>query len=337
MTDYYRPLAQHGTLRPKDALALAGTQSWFTHVEHITRGAESKVIPVGETPETWRRVVSKARSPIAGLSMAKPIIMGILNVTPDSFSDGGRHNTPASALRLAQQMVKDGAHLLDIGGESTRPGALEVPFEAEIARTVPVIEAIRKTLETPISIDTRKARVAHAALDAGANIVNDVSGFKFDRDLGPLCAAAGAPVCLMHAKGLPETMQDDPRYEDVLLDVYDFLAAQIEQAVRLGVRRETIIIDPGLGFGKTQAHNLALIRGLSLFHGLGCPILLGASRKGFIRDIGQASKAEDRAPGSIAVALAAVTQGVQVLRVHDVSQTRQALALFRAATIGVDL
>jgi len=235
--------------------------------------------------------------------MAKPIIMGILNVTPDSFSDGGRHNTPASALRLAQQMVKDGAHLLDIGGESTRPGALEVPFEAEIARTVPVIEAIRKTLETPISIDTRKARVAHAALDAGANIVNDVSGFKFDRDLGPLCAAAGAPVCLMHAKGLPETMQDDPRYE----------------------------------FGKTQAHNLALIRGLSLFHGLGCPILLGASRKGFIRDIGQASKAEDRAPGSIAVALAAVTQGVQVLRVHDVSQTRQALALFRAATIGVDL
>jgi len=257
-------------------------------------------------------------------------------VTPDSFSDGGKLNSPTKALRCAQSMIADGAHLLDIGGESTRPGALEVPFEAEIVRTVPVIEAIRKKLDVPMSIDTRKARVAHAALQAGANIVNDVSGFQFDPDLGPLCATMSVPVCLMHAQGLPEEMQNNPTYENVLLDVYDFLEKQIQHAQRLGVKRDQIIIDPGLGFGKTQTHNLALIRGLSLFHGLGCAVLLGASRKGFIRDIGQAPHAADRAPGSIAVALAAVHQGVQILRVHDVSQTRQALALFQAATVGVD-
>jgi len=337
MTDYFRPLAQLSAVRPEGAMTLAGTQSWFTHVEHFVRGRSSAILPAHDTPQEWRDAVRAPRASIAGLDMSKPVIMGILNVTPDSFSDGGRHNSPKLALSLAQQMVKDGAHLLDIGGESTRPGAVEVPFEAEIARTVPVIEAIRTTIETPISIDTRKARVAHAALEAGANIVNDVSGFKFDPDLAPLCATTSAPVCLMHAQGLPETMQKAPHYEDVLLDVYDFLAEQIALAVSYGVRRDQIIVDPGLGFGKTQAHNLALIKGLSLFHGLGCPVLLGASRKGFIRDIGQAPNAEERAPGSIAVALAAVVQGVQVLRVHDVSQTRQALALFQAATIGVDL
>lgn len=337
MIDYFRPLAQLGPARPHGAVALAGTQSWFTHVEHLRRDAKSVILPVCETPLEWRESVSIARAPIEGLDFTRPVIMGILNVTPDSFSDGGQHNSAATALRMAQEMASAGAHLLDVGGESTRPGALEVPFEAEIARTVPVIEAIRRKLDIPLSIDTRKARVAHAALQAGANIVNDVSGFKFDPDLGPFCAMTSAPVCLMHAQGLPETMHLDPQYEDVLLDVYDFLAEQIELAIGFGLTRGQIIVDPGLGFGKTQAHNLALIRGLSLFHGLGCPILLGASRKGFIRDIGQAPHPAERAPGSIAVGLAAIQQGVQILRVHDVSQTRQALALFQAATTGAIL
>lgn len=336
MTDYFRPLAQLGKARPSEALSLAGTPSWFTQVEHFTRSGSPHILAVADTPKEWQIAVSASNSPIEGLDFASPVIMGILNVTPDSFSDGGDHNTPALAARVAKKMAEDGAHLLDVGGESTRPGALEIPYEAEIARTVPVIEAIRSTLETPISIDTRKASVADAALVAGANIVNDVSGFQFDPMLGPLCAAKSMPVCLMHAKGLPETMQDNPHYENVLLDVYDFLSEQIELAVSFGVQRDQIIVDPGLGFGKTQDHNLTLMRGLSLFHGLGCPILLGASRKGFIRDIGQAPKATDRAPGSIAVALAAVLQGVQILRVHDVSQTRQALALFRAATTGIN-
>jgi dihydropteroate synthase len=335
--DYFRPLAQIGGARPEVALSLAGTQSWFTHVEHLSRTSPPRIISAQETPSQWRQTVSRPRAAIAGLNLSKPVIMGIVNVTPDSFSDGGMHSSPTRALRAAEKMVRDGAHLLDIGGESTRPGALAVPYEAEIARTVPVIEAIRKELETPISIDTRKARVAHAALDVGANIVNDVSGFKFDPDLGPFCGAVSAPVCLMHAQGLPENMQASAHYADVLLDVYDFLDQQINAAIGYGLKREQIIIDPGLGFGKSQAHNLALIRGLSLFQGLGCGLLLGASRKGFIRDIGQAPEASDRAPGSIAVALVAVQQGVQILRVHDVSQTRQALALFQASTAGVDL
>ncbi|MEP5154730.1 dihydropteroate synthase, partial [Planktotalea sp.] len=325
MTDFFRPLAQSGDVRPSGALQLAGTQSWFTHVEHLRRDQPSKVIPLQDTPEAWRTRVAAPRAPIAGLNFSEPVIMGILNLTPDSFSDGGTLNSAAQAVSRAQSMVQSGAHLLDVGGESTRPGALEVPFEAEIARTVPVIEAIRRTLDVPMSIDTRKARVAHAALQAGVNIVNDVSGFEFDPDLGPLCAMNSAPVCLMHAQGLPETMQDAPQYDDVLLDVYEFLERQIELAVGFGVSCDQIIVDPGLGFGKTRDHNLRLIRGLSIFHGLGCPILLGASRKGFIRDIGQAPTVNERAPGSIAVALAAVAQGVQVLRVHDVAETRQAL------------
>ena len=336
MTDYFRPLAQMGDARPSDAVPLAGTRNWFTHVERLSRTDAPQIIPVLETPQAWRDLVGAPRHSIAGLDFANPVIMGILNVTPDSFSDGGAHNAPAKAVRAALKMQNEGAHLIDIGGESTRPGALEVPYEAEIARTVPVIEAIRKTLSMPMSIDTRKARVADAALAAGVNIVNDVSGFKFDPGLGPLCAKYAAPVCLMHAQGLPETMQDAPHYDDVLLDVFDVLAEQIEVAMGFGLSRNQIIVDPGLGFGKTQGHNLALIRGLSLFHGLGCAVMLGASRKGFIRDIGQAPIAEDRAPGSIAVGLAAVQQGVHILRVHDISQTRQALALFQAATTGLD-
>jgi len=336
MIDYFRPLAQMGDARPSDALTLAGTRSWFTHVERLSRTDAAQIIPVSETSQEWRDLVGNLRHSIAGLDFANPVIMGILNVTPDSFSDGGAHNAPAKAVRVALKMQNEGAHLIDIGGESTRPGALEVPYEAEIARTVPVIEAIRKTLGMPMSIDTRKARVADAALAAGVNIVNDVSGFKFDPGLGPLCAKHAAPVCLMHAQGLPETMQDAPHYDDVLLDVFDVLAEQIEVAMGFGLSRNQIIVDPGLGFGKTQGHNLALIRGLSLFHGLGCAVMLGASRKGFIRDIGQAPIAEDRAPGSIAVGLAAVQQGVHILRVHDISETRQALALFQAATTGLD-
>lgn len=337
MSDYFRPLAQIGSVRPDGALPLAGTASWFTHVEHLSRTQAPRVLPVSDTPESWRSVVSASRSSIEGLDFSAPVIMGILNVTPDSFSDGGHHSSPSQAVRVAKEMVKNGAHLLDVGGESTRPGALEVPYEAEIARAIPVIEAIRRSMDIPMSIDTRKARVAHAALAAGANIVNDVSGFKFDPDLGPFCATTSVPVCLMHAQGLPETMHHSPKYDDVLLDVYDFLAEQIEVAVQFGVKRDQIIIDPGLGFGKTQSHNLKLIQGLSLFHGLGCAVLLGASRKGFIRDIGQAPKAVERMPGSVAVALAAVQQGVQILRVHDVAETRQALALFQASTTGINI
>jgi dihydropteroate synthase len=228
-----------------------------------------------------------------------------------------------------------GADILDVGGESTRPGALVVETDDEVARTAPVIAAVRAAgIAVPISIDTRKAQVAEAALKGGADIVNDVSALLFDADMAGVVAGANCPVVLMHAQGTPQTMQADPRYDDVLLDVYDWLAARIDVAVATGIKRERIAIDPGIGFGKTTAHNLALLQRLSLFHTLGCPILLGASRKRFIGTIGQADDPQARMPGSVAVALAGIAQGVQMIRVHDVSETRQAMRVWMAVNKG---
>ncbi len=330
MTTYFRPLAQHGPAHPDDALPLAGGPLWFTHAEALSRTAAPRVIPAGEIPADIRARLTAPRAPIAGLSLDAPRIMGIINTTPDSFSDGGKHHAADAALEGARAMIAAGADILDIGGESTRPGAAEVPVDEEIARTAPVIEAIRRDSAVAISIDTRKSAVATAALDAGASLVNDVAGFTFDAALAPLCAARAVPVCVMHAQGDPETMQDDPRYDDVLLDVYDFLAARIDALVAEGIPRDRIVTDPGIGFGKTRDHNLALLRGLSLFHGLGCGVLLGASRKRFIGTIGNEPRAAARAPGSIAVGLAALAQGVHILRVHDVRDTMQALRLWQA-------
>ncbi len=274
------------------------------------------------------------RGDFAGLALDRPRLMGILNVTPDSFSDGGLFTAPKAAVAQARAMAEF-ADLLDIGGESTRPGATVVPVTDEIQRTAPVIAALRAGgLALPISIDTRKAGVAAAALDAGATIINDVAALTYDPALGPLAAGRGAPVILMHHQGTPQTMQADPRYDDVLLDVYDWLAKRVAAAVALGIPRAHIAVDPGIGFGKTIAHNLALLQGLSLFHGLGCPILLGASRKRFIGSIGGADDPQARMPGSLAVALAGVAQGVQMIRVHDVAETRQALRLWQAVNGG---
>ncbi|MEQ3669894.1 dihydropteroate synthase [Pseudophaeobacter sp.] len=327
---YYRPLVRHGETRPEGALPLAGGSLWFSEVELLSREAPPRIVPVGLVPAEVRHRLTFRRAAIAGLDMTRPKIMGILNATPDSFSDGGRHIGVAAGVEAAQRMVAEGADMLDIGGESTRPGAAFVPEEEEIARTIPVIAAIRATSDVPISIDTRKAAVAMDALEAGAQLVNDVSGFTYDAALAPLAAQAGAPVCVMHSQGDPETMQKDPRYDHVLLDVYDYLEKQVDRLEATGILRDQIVVDPGIGFGKTQAHNLSLIKGLSLFHGLGCPVLLGVSRKRFIGDIGQEPQADKRAPGSIAVALAGVAKGVQMLRVHDVAETAQALRLWQA-------
>ncbi|MEO0830611.1 MAG: dihydropteroate synthase, partial [Pseudomonadota bacterium] len=243
---------------------------------------------------------------------------------------GGRFADVEDTLRVAASMAEH-CDILDVGGESTRPGAEDVAKTEEIARTAPVIEAMRRAgVQVPISIDTRKGPVAEAALSAGANIVNDVSAFTFDPSLAGIVAEAGVPVVLMHAQGTPDTMQEAPSYADVVLDVYDHLAERIAFAEAAGISRQTIAIDPGIGFGKTQEHNLALLRNLSLFHGLGCPILLGVSRKGFIGRIGGAQSPADRMPGSLAVGLLALGQGVQILRVHDTVEHAQALRLWEA-------
>ena len=327
----YRPLPQHGPARPPEALPLAGGPLWFTHAETRARGQAPRVIPAREIPEATLARLTAPRPPVAGMAMDGPRLMGIINTTPDSFSDGGKHHAAEAAIAGAQDMIAAGADILDIGGESTRPGAQEVPVDEEIARTVPVIQAIRRDSAIPISIDTRKAPVAAAALDAGADLVNDVAAFTFDAGLAPLCATRGVPVCAMHAQGDPETMQDDPRYDDVLLDVYDFLESRIAALEAQGIPRANILADPGIGFGKTRDHNLALLNGIALFHGLGCPVLLGASRKRFIGTVGGEPRAAARVPGSIAVGLAALAQGVHILRVHDVRETVQALRLWQAA------
>lgn len=327
-----RPLVQHGAARPEGALPLAGSTSlWFTHAEILDRSAPPKLVPALELPADLLEKLTAPREDIMCLDMAVPQIMGILNVTPDSFSDGGVHFDPDIARNSALSMIKAGATIIDIGGESTRPGADTIDDESETIRTAPVVAALRRETDVPISIDTRKSAVARVALDVGASMVNDVAGFTYDPALAPLCVAEGVPICIMHALGDPATMQQNPHYDDVILDVYDYLQARVAALSAIGIPRGRMVIDPGIGFGKTEAHNLALLRNLSLFHSIGCPILLGVSRKRFIGTIGLAPDPATRAPGSIAVGLAALAQGVQILRVHDVADTAQALRLWAAA------
>ena len=331
--EYFRPIAMTDPARPDGALPLAGGWCWFTMVEVLTRGARPRLVPARDVPPEVRDRLSSPRA-FGGLAMDRPRIMGILNVTPDSFSDGGLFLRPEAAVMQARQMAA-AADIIDIGGESTRPGAADVTLADEIARTQPVIAALKAGgLDLPISIDTRKAGVARAALAAGATWVNDVTALLFDPDMAGAVAQAGCPVVLMHSIATPSTMQDDPVYDDVLLDVFDALKDRVAVAEAAGIARHNIAIDPGIGFGKTLAHNLTLLARLSLFHDLGLPVLLGASRKRFIGTISAEAEALRRMPGSLAVALAGVAQGVQMIRVHDVAETRQALALWQAVTRG---
>ncbi|PTV95405.1 dihydropteroate synthase [Rhodobacter aestuarii] len=337
MTLYYRPIAQTDPCRPAGALTLAGGWCWFTHVEVLTRAGSQGLIAAADLPEDVRGRLTAPRAPLAGVSFERPSVMGILNVTPDSFSDGGRFDAPEAALTQAQALAQAGADMLDIGGESTRPGAVEVPVADEISRTAPVIAALRaQGYGAPISIDTRKAPVAKAAVEAGAGLVNDVSAMLFDADMAATVAATGAALSLMHAQGTPATMQAAPSYDDVLLDVYDHLAARLAVAEAAGIARARIMLDPGIGFGKTLEHNLVLLRRLSLFHALGCPILLGVSRKRFIGTIGGAEAADARAPGTLAVTLAGLAQGAQMHRVHDVAEIAQGIRLYNAITKGYE-
>ncbi len=329
---YLRPIPLTDPADAGGGLRLAGGWVRFTHLERLARGAAPEVVAAADlSPEALAPFVAP-RAPVAGLSLEVPRLMGILNVTPDSFSDGGRHAGIEAALARAGEMVVEGADLIDIGGESTRPGAEETATAEEIARLVPVVEALRAGgFAAPISLDTRKAAVAEAGLAAGATLVNDVSGLRFDPALAHVAAKAGVPLILMHSLGTPETMAGlaARAYTDVLLDVYDALETAIAQAEAAGVARARIMVDPGIGFGKTLDQNLALLRRLSLFHGLGCGVLLGVSRKGLIGALSGEGDAARRGPGSAAIGLWAVAQGIQMLRVHDISLHKQALALWQ--------
>ena len=250
----------------------------------------------------------------------RTVVMGILNVTPDSFYDGGRHNEVSQAIQDGVAMVEAGAEIIDIGGESTRPGSRPVSEQEEVARVLPVLRGLRDEVKVPISIDTYKSQVAQAALDAGADIVNDISALRFDAEMIAVVARERVPVVLMHMQGTPRTMQAEPRYDDVVREVRDFLAARLDEALAHGVARDCVVIDPGIGFGKTLEHNLALLRDLPALAALGQPLLIGVSRKAFIGKL-LGVDAGDRLEGSLGAATAAVLKGANILRVHDVQET----------------
>jgi dihydropteroate synthase len=263
----------------------------------------------------------------------RTLLMGIINVTPDSFYDGGKRLDPNRAVADGIGLIEAGADVIDIGGESTRPGAGAVSLAEELQRVLPVIQGLRQNVNVPISIDTYKAQVAQAALSEGADIVNDISALRFDPRMAVLVAAEKVPVVIMHMQGTPQTMQAEPCYNNVLREVQDFLTAQVHFAIDAGVERENIIIDPGIGFGKTLDHNLTLLRGLPALASMGQPLLLGASRKTFIGKILEVEP-DERLEGSLAAAIAAVFGGAHILRVHDVKETRKAIRVADAIRFG---
>lgn len=265
----------------------------------------------------------------AGMTLDTPRLMGVVNVTPDSFSDGGDFLDAQAAIDHGKRLVDDGAHILDIGGESTRPGSKPITVDEECGRILPVIDGLAD-IGVPISVDTRHADVMRRAIDAGASIVNDVTALTGDPNSIEVCAETGVDVALMHMQGTPETMQDDPTYDDAALDIVDYMRERIETLEAAGIGRDKICVDPGIGFGKTLEHNLRILSAIDAFHELGVPILLGVSRKSFITKIDRNVPAKDRVAGSIAAAIAGWDRGVQIFRVHDVAETRQALAVWQA-------
>ena len=318
---------------------LAGGLSWFASVELIHENGRRELVPVegieARFDETmaadWDRITSP-RTPLQlgerTIRLDQPQVMGIINATPDSFSDGGFYADSAAAAEAGAVMASQGAAIIDVGGESTRPGASTVWEGDEIERVLPVVKQLAAG-GTAVSIDTRKAGVMSAALGSGAGMINDVSALTWDPQSAEVVAKAGVPIVLMHHRGDPATMQDAPRYDDVLVEVYEWLEDRIAAAEAAGIAREKILVDPGIGFGKTVAHNLELMNGLALLHGLGCPVVLGASRKRMIGALSGEAPADRRLAGSLALALKAAEQGVQLIRVHDVAETVQALKVWR--------
>jgi dihydropteroate synthase len=258
----------------------------------------------------------------------EPVLMGIVNVTPDSFSDGGQYIDPRKAIEHGRRLIAEGAKILDIGGESTKPGSAPVSVEEEQKRIIPVLEGL-KDCGSILSVDTRNAATMRAALKAGAGIINDISALTHDPESLSVAADSECLVCLMHMQGVPKTMQDNPVYKDVYKDVYDFLMRRIEICEKAGLNRSRLVLDPGIGFGKTLEHNLILLNKIDKFRALGMPVLLGASRKRFIETLCPGTKPGNRLPGSLAACISAYRKGIRHFRVHDVAETAQALTVYR--------
>ena len=312
-------IRRNGSARDLSAIGLNGLHSCrLRHDADLSAAIEARL-----------QALVAPRPAFADLSLDRPRLMGVVNVTPDSFSDGGRYASRPAAIAHSRALMAAGADILDIGGESTRPGAAPVSIAEELDRVVPVIEELAKE-GALVSIDTRRAAVMRAALAAGARIVNDVTALAGDPESLPIVAASGAAVVLMHMQGEPRTMQKDPAYRDAPLDIYDFFAERLAACAAVGIPPARIALDPGIGFGKRDSHNLAILADLALYHGLGCALLLGVSRKSFIGRLSRGEDASRRLGGSLAAAIAGLDRGVQVIRVHDVAETAQAVAIWQA-------
>jgi dihydropteroate synthase len=338
---YLTPVAITGRhTAAQSALPLGGGPLFFNACEVSRRDSrtpetvrrETLAVPdllrVDGAP-AWLGALSAPRPAFAGLSFTRPAIMGVLNVTPDSFSDGGERLDAARAIADGRAMVEAGAAILDVGGESTRPGAEPVPIDEELRRVIPVVQGLAEA-GCRVSIDTRNARTMREAVAAGAHVVNDVSALTWDPDSAGTVAELGVPVVLLHIQGTPQTMQRAPAYADPALDVYDALKDRLDACVAAGIPRANVAIDPGFGFGKTPAHNVAILNRLALYQGLGAPLLLGLSRKSTLGKLSRGEPPTQRLAGSLAGALAGAQRGAQILRVHDVAETAQALAVWRA-------
>lgn len=342
---YVRPmgLLPAGLPNATPAAPLAGGRFAFTLVDLTVRdGARitaRTTLPLAES-RTWAAgyglaealdhrmaLLTRPRAPFGGVDIRRPAVMGIVNVTPDSFSDGGDFFGTDAAIAHGEALVEAGADILDVGGESTRPGAAAVTEEEEQARILPVIRHFAAR-GVAVSVDTRHAGVMAAALEAGARIINDISGLAGDPASLDVVARAGAPVVVMHMQGEPGTMQDDPRYDDAALDVFDWLEDRVAACLAGGVPLDRIAVDPGIGFGKTVAHNLEILQATTLYHGFGCPLLIGLSRKRFIAGLSRQEPPKERLPGSLIAGFETVSQGAQILRVHDVAATVQARAVW---------
>jgi dihydropteroate synthase len=322
---------------------LAGGLNWFAAVELIRvdghKRVSTELLPVqgleerfdDDTAAQWQALTSP-RPPLQlgqrTIRLDQPQVMAIVNATPDSFSDGGQFADAAAAAEAGARMSAEGAAIVDVGGESTRPGARSIWEGDEIERIAPVIRQLAAA-GAAVSADTRKADVMTAAVEAGARMINDVSALTYDARSAEVAASLNIPIVLMHHRGAPEVMQEDPRYDDVLVEIYLWLEERIAAVVEAGVPRKHILIDPGFGFGKNVGHNLELMNGLATFHSLGCPLVVGASRKRTIGALSGEAAADQRLGGSIAFAMKAVEQGAQIIRVHDVFETVQALRVWR--------
>ena len=340
---YYGNFAR-SLISKKQALSLTGSLNIaFDQIEVFERKAkktvQSKVYSISKIknlPKTLKSIVEKdlkqilsKRKSICGIKFNEPNIMGVLNVTPDSFSDGGLFLSQSKGYKKANSMIKDGAVIIDIGGESTRPGSKVVTEKEEWRRVEKIIVKLKKNSpKTVISLDTRKAKLMQKGINNGVNIINDVSGLNFDKKSFDVINKNKIPFVLHHMQGTPETMQVNPKYDDVILDVFDFFEKKINHCLRKKYKKEIIIVDPGIGFGKNLKHNLRIMSKISIFHSLGCPILIGTSRKRFIEHIVTKFDTQDRTGGTLASVLYGLLQGVQLFRVHNVKEINQGILVF---------